>query len=137
MQNAITAALFALLSAATTPPDPVGVWKTPVDDGLVKLERCGADLCGRAVGSSRLATSPDQKDVKNPDAALRGRPIQGLLILRMHAKGPGRWGDGWIYNPKDGQTYKAELTVINPQQVHLRGCIVAPFCKTQTWTRSE
>ncbi len=136
MQNVIAAALVAFLSASTAPSDPVGVWKTPVDDGLVKLERCGADLCGRAVGSSRLSAVPDAKDVMNPDAALRGRPIQGLLILRMHAKGPGHWGDGWIYNPKDGQTYKADLTVIGPRQVHLRGCVVAPFCQTQTWNRS-
>lgn len=137
MQNVIAAALVALLSASTSTSNPIGLWKTPVDEGLVKLERCGADLCGRAVGSSRLHSVPDAKDVKNPNAALRGRPIMGLLILRMRVKGPGRWGDGWIYNPKDGQTYKADLTVINPQQVHLRGCVVAPFCQTQTWNRAE
>jgi uncharacterized protein (DUF2147 family) len=133
------AALFvlavALTGAPSQPVDATGLWKTPVDRGVIRIERCGADLCGRAVSSARLRALPDQKDARNRDPALRGRAIRGLLILKLHPLGPGRWGGGSVYNPDDGRTYKADLEMVGEGRLRLRGCIVAPFCRTQTWTR--
>lgn len=138
MTPTLAAAFASALLAGSIPAvDPVGVWKTPVDDGLIRIERCGADICGRPAGSARLRTVPDQKDVLNKDPALRGRLIRDIVIFRLQPVGPGHWGKGTIYNPKDGQTYQAELTISTPAQVKLRGCVVVPLCKTQTWTRSE
>jgi len=134
----VTAAIVsALLAGAASTTDPVGLWQTPVDNGLIRIERCGADICGRPAGSSRLRAMPDQRDVLNKDPALRGRLIRDIVIFRLQPIGPGRWGKGAIYNPKDGQSYQAELTVKSPAEVHLRGCVVFPLCQTQTWTRSE
>ncbi len=133
-------ALFALALAATSPspaPSVFGVWKTPVDAGVIRIAPCGARLCGAVVSSARLRVAPDQKDVRNRDPALRGRAIRGLTILEATAQGPGRWGAGWIYNPDDGGTYKASIEMVSPDRLHLKGCIVAPLCRTQTWTRAR
>ena len=130
--------LLALAMAAVAHTgDPVGVWKTPVDNGLVRLERCGADLCGHVAGSSRLLAFPDQKDARNKDQSLRGRVLMNLLIVKLHPLGSGRWGDGWVYNPDDGGTYKASLEMVDAGRLRLKGCLVAPLCRTQTWTRTE
>ena len=138
MQISTAVLVAALIAAAASPPsDPVGIWKTPVDDGLIKIERCGADICGRPFSSAHLRSVPDQKDVLNKDPNLRGRFIKNLLIFRLQPVGPGKWGQGTIYNPKDGGTYSAELTMPNANQVRLKGCLVAPFCKTQSWNRSQ
>jgi uncharacterized protein (DUF2147 family) len=54
-----------------------------------------------------------KRDQKNPDPALRQRELCGLTIIwGLHAVGPNQWDDGWVYNPKSGQTYnvKAEMT---------------------------
>ena len=131
-------AIFALALAAAAGSNPLGVWLTPVDQGHIQIERCGADICGRAVDSARMRDFPDQKDARNKDAALRSRTIKGLVIMRLHPQADGRWGDGWIYNPKDGGTYKADLQVVGGgTRLRLRGCVVAPFCQTQTWKRVE
>ena len=45
-------------------------------------------------------------DKKNPDPALRQRPLCGLTIFwALRPAGPDRWTDGGFYNPDDGQTY--------------------------------
>ena len=50
-----------------------------------------------------------------------------------------RDGDGWsggtLYNPDDGGTYKGRLMPTDAGHLAVRGCIVWPLCKTQTWTR--
>ena len=131
-------ALFALALATTARgPSPVGLWNTPEDGGVVRIERCGDDICGRPVSSSRLRAFPGQKDLRNRDPALRGRTIRGLLILKLHPLGPGHWGAGSVYNPNDGRTYKASLELTGGSRLRLQGCLVAPFCRTQTWTRAN
>jgi len=129
------AVAIAFMAAPSLLADVTGLWKTPVDGGVIRIEHCGADLCGRAVSSARMRAFPDQKDARNRDPALRGRAIKGLLILKLHPLGPGRWGGGSVYNPDDGGTYKADLEVVDQGRLRLRGCIVAPLCRTQTWTR--
>lgn len=134
------AVLFASLLAAsfsTSTFDPIGVWKTPVDEGLIRIERCGADICGRPAGSARLRTTPDQRDVMNKDPALRGRLIKDILIFKLRPTGPGHWGKGTIYNPNDGGTYSAEITLAGPAQLRLKGCVAPLLCQTQTWKRAE
>ena len=45
-------------------------------------------------------------DKKNPEPALRQRPLCGLTIFwGLRPAGSDRWIDGWFYNPNDGQTY--------------------------------
>ncbi len=39
------------------------------------------------------------------------------------------------YNGDDGGTYKATITPIDADHLKVRGCIVWPLCKTQTWMR--
>ena len=137
----LTALLSGVFLLSAAPPasgrDAAGLWRTPVDGGLVRIERCGADLCGRVAGSPRLRAVPDQKDIRNRDPTLRERPIKGLLIFRLHPLSAGRWAGGTIYNPDDGGTYKADLTMAPNGRIQVRGCIVDPICRTQTWTRAD
>ena len=136
---ATSIALSVLLQAASSssPLTPIGVWKTPVDDGLIRIERCGEAICGHVAGSPRLQNQPNQTDVLNHDPALRSRPILGLLMLKLNPKGPGHWGDGWIYNPKDGGTYTAKIEIVGEGRLRLTGCIAPFLCQTQVWTRES
>jgi len=114
-----------------------GLWKTPVQGGLIRIERCGEEICGRSMDSVVLRVHPDRMDVKNPDPALRSRLIKGMLILKARPTADGRWSDGWIYNPNDGKTYHLSLQLDGPTRLKITGCLVAPFCASQTWTRGE
>ena len=49
--------------------------------------------------------------------------------------GPTKWTGGKVYNPDDGGTYSGTIELLSDNQLKLKGCIVAPFCKTQVWNR--
>ena len=129
---------LALTVLATASGGIEELWKTPVDGGsLVRIEACGGAIRGRAVTSPRLRAFPGQTDVRNHNHALRGRALMGLLILKVRPLSPGRWGDGWVYDPEEGATYQGAITLRDDGRLELKGCVVAPFCKTQVWTRSD
>jgi uncharacterized protein (DUF2147 family) len=137
---ALAAALGAdpAASRAANRIDVTGLWNAPGDGGsTVRLERCDDGLCGYIVTSPHIQADPRQKDIRNRDAAQRGRPLRNLMFMKVRPIGPGRWGDGWVYNPEDGGTYKGVMTLHPDGALSLKGCIVAPLCKTQTWRRAS
>ncbi|MFG1464655.1 DUF2147 domain-containing protein [Xanthobacter sp. DSM 24535] len=140
-----TLLLAAALSIAALPiaalparaADVTGTWATPTKNGLVEITRCGSSVCGRLVSSDGIKADPGLKDVNNSNAALRTRPLKGLQILQGFAGGPAEWTGGEIYNADDGKTYSATLRLDGDNTLNVRGCVIVPFCKTQTWTRSR
>ena len=134
-------AAAALAASALAGPalagDPTGLWQTPTNGGQVRIERCGNALCGTLVTSAAIRANPNQLDVNNKDAAQRSRTLRGLRMLSGFTGGPTEWRGGSVYNPEDGGTYRGTITMTNDNTLRLRGCIVAPLCKTQTWTRVQ
>lgn len=131
------ASVLAATAFAAPPPgsDPVGLWQTPTHGGQVRISHCGAALCGVLVTSDNIRQNPSLTDSHNRDASLRGRPVRNLPMLSGFTGGPTEWSHGSVYNPEDGGTYHGTITMQGPNTLRLRGCIVAPLCKTQTWTR--
>jgi len=128
--------LSMLAAAAAMSPDAaVGRWRTETRNGIVEVERCGASICGRLVSSDGLRTNPNMLDINNKDAALRGRHLMNLQLLGGFTRGNGEWTGGTIYNGDDGGTYKATVTPIDADHLKVKGCIIWPLCKSQTWTR--
>lgn len=124
-----------LAAAPALAADATGLWQTPTRSGQVEISKCGASLCGRLVSSEGLKADPALKDVNNANAKLRGRPLKNLTILAGFSGGPTEWTGGSIYNAEDGKTYSASITLDGDSTLKLRGCVVAPLCKTQVWTR--
>lgn len=58
-----------------------------------------------------------------------------MQILGGFARGDGVWTGGTIYKADDGGTYKATVTPLDADHLQVKGCIVWPLCKSQTWTR--
>lgn len=113
----------------------VGKWRTPSRHGVVELSRCGESLCGHIVDSDGIRANPDLRDVNNKDSKLRTRKIKGMQMVGGFTRKGNEWVEGQIYNPEDGGTYKATITPVDANTLKLKGCIVWPLCKTQTWTR--
>lgn len=129
-------AVLALASPALA-ADPTGLWQTPTNGGQVRIARCGQALCGTLVTSDHIRREPNARDTQNKDSALRTRPLRGLTMLSGFTGGPSEWRGGSVYNPADGGTYRGTITLTNDNTLRLRGCIVAPLCKTQVWTRVQ
>ena len=127
----ITAAFAPGSASAQTAEDAFGVWRHPENGSYVEMSKCGDGLCAKII-----KTIDDQKtDDKNPDAALKSRPIIGLPIMTDAKKsGPASWA-GTLYNRADGKSYAGTITVKSADALDLKGCVLSVFCKTLTWTR--
>ena len=113
----------------------VGTWRTPGKNAIVEVSRCGASLCSKLLTSDGLKANPDMRDINNKDTAVRGRRLMGLQLMNGLKWDGQSWSGGTIYNAEDGGTYKATVSAIDADHLKLKGCIVWPLCKTQTWTR--
>lgn len=122
-------------AAAVSPDSAIGRWRTETRNGIVEVERCGASICGRLMSSDGLRTNPNMLDINNKDVGLRGRRLMNLQVLGGFTRGDGEWSGGTIYNGEDGGTYKATVTPIDADHLKVKGCIIWPLCKSQTWTR--
>jgi uncharacterized protein (DUF2147 family) len=130
------AALWFALTAAAPPPDTAnGYWLTETHHGIVHIMPCSASICGVLVTSDLLARTPDLTDHRNANPALRGRKLLGLTLLSGFHAVPTGWAGGTIYNPDDGDTYHARLTIIDANHLRVRGCVFVPLCRSQVWVR--
>ena len=135
---AIAAALLAAPCAyAQGATKPTGVWLTQAGDARVKVSKCGGGICGVIVGLKEPidpATGKPQVDDKNPNPALKKRPMIGLALFSgMHPVAPNKWS-GQIYNADDGGTYASSISVASPDTLRVEGCVGA-LCGGETWTR--
>ena len=128
--------LMSLAMAAAASSDAaVGKWKTETRNAIVEIARCGSSLCGKLLTSDGIAANPGLKDSKNKDEKLRGRLLKGLQILNGFRFENGAWKGGTIYKADNGKTYDATITLVDANTLKLKGCVVAPLCSSQTWTR--
>ena len=127
--------LMAAAMAAGGADSAIGRWKTETKNGIVEVAHCGTSICGRLVTSDGIKANPDLRDTQNKDASLRTRKLAGVQILGGFTRTEKEWTGGTIYNGDDGGTYKATVTPTDADHLRVKGCIVWPLCKSQTWTR--
>ena len=72
-----------------------------------------------------------------PNHSLRNRPIVGLQLMSdFEAAGKVQWGEGKIYDPESGKTYKCKITLTDPKRLEVRGYVgISLFGRTEIWTR--
>jgi uncharacterized protein (DUF2147 family) len=134
---ALTVALAAAASAAGGAADKadqaIGIWRHPENGSHIELYKCSDLLCAKLTNLE----DGQKADEKNPDVALRSRPLAGLVIMSGAKKTASNTWSGAIYNRADGHTYSGTLTVRSADLLDLKGCTMAVFCKTVTWTRVQ
>jgi uncharacterized protein (DUF2147 family) len=129
------AAVFALMASSALAADPVeGEWLTQAGTAKVRISPCAAKP-DRICGLVTWMQTPSN-DTRNPNAALRSKPIVGSALIRdFKQAGPGRWNGGKIYNPEDGKTYDSKISLNANGTLKVEGCILM-VCQAQTWRRS-
>ena len=100
--------------AAAPATGPFGLWQT--QEGNVRVEQCGANLCGYG-----------EKDGKKSD--------QLVLINMKPSSDHSEWA-GRIANPNTGKKYDGTVTMRGPNQLRVQGCILGgALCGGTTWKR--
>jgi uncharacterized protein (DUF2147 family) len=94
---------------------PLGVWLTEEKEGKVRIEQCGANICGYAV---------DRQSNSN-----------GEQVLINMKPGQDKWS-GRILDPDTGSTYDSTIALKGSDTLRVQGCAFGGvFCGGQTWTR--
>jgi uncharacterized protein (DUF2147 family) len=94
---------------------PLGMWQTEEKEGMVRIEACGANLCGYSV---------DAKTNEN-----------GEKVLINMKPGSDKW-TGRIHDPKSGSNYDSTIALKGSDRLRVQGCAFGGmFCGGQTWTR--
>jgi uncharacterized protein (DUF2147 family) len=136
---ALLLALLVTTSAGAQSVNPIGVWLHPNGRIQVEIAPCGDRWCGKLVWFKwpNDAQGLPLVDLKNPDPALRSRPLLGLTILRgLRRTGERTWEDGKIYNAEDGANYNAEISYQDNGVMRVRAYVLLPlFGETEIWTR--
>ncbi len=105
--------------ASTTSPSattPLGLWLTQEKQGKVRIEQCGANLCGYSV---------DAKSNQNGEQ----------ILINMKPVSDAKWS-GRILDPDTGSTYDSIIALQGSDTLRIQGCAMGGmFCGGQTWSR--
>ncbi len=129
-------AVALVLAAATpaapaAPSDPTGEWRVARGFATIRIVDCDGRYWGIVASEQKPGV-----DRKNPDTALRGRPTLGMPIL-LGMK-PGRDNNEWsgsIYNAEDGRTYSGKISLVDPNTLEIKGCVLGLLCGGEKWIR--
>lgn len=131
---AVMMAALCFGSVEASAADATGTWLRSSGSSKIRIEPCGAALCGTVVW-----TKVPTKDVHNPDPAKREESVVGRRVL-LGLK-PTDTVDQWkgeVYNAEDGKTYTGYVTLQGDGTLKLQGCVLGGLiCKSDQWSRSR
>jgi len=100
----------AAVAPASDPNSPLGIWATEENKGNVRIEECGANLCGYAEKTGEK------------------------ILINMKPQGS-KW-TGRIYDPNSGRKYDSTIALKGTNALKVQGCAFGGmFCGGQTWKR--
>lgn len=137
LQLLFTLSMSASQALAQLSEQALGTWAEENSEAHIEIAPCGADLCGHIVWLKDPLAKDGQPvtDINNPNAALRSRPILGLLIMAgLRPNEDNTFLEGQVYNTDDGKVYDIYLTP-KGQTMEVEGCLLKYLCSSQTWTR--
>jgi uncharacterized protein (DUF2147 family) len=107
----VDAAPVAVAPAPTRAANtPIGIWATEENKGNIRVEPCGANLCGYA------------------------ETTHERILINMKQDGA-RWS-GRIHDPDSGRNYDSTIAMKGPNLLRVQGCAFGGmFCGGQTWKR--
>ncbi|HEY7245271.1 MAG TPA: DUF2147 domain-containing protein [Xanthobacteraceae bacterium] len=136
----LLAVAFVSASAiASLAADPAGTWLTAEGKATMRVSDCSGALCASIIALKEPndpQTGRPKTDAHNADAGKRNRPIVGVqILLGLRPQGANKWA-GRVYNPEDGKTYDATVTMEDSNHLKVQGCVLF-ICEANTWTRKR
>jgi uncharacterized protein (DUF2147 family) len=129
-----TFSLFAQNKAS----DIEKIWLNGTKTGKIKITKTGDTYSGKIVWLAvpKNEAGQDKTDINNPTEAKHKTPIMGLVILSgFKYDGDNVFSGGTIYDPKNGKTYSCKITIIDANNIDVRGYVgFSLLGRTERWT---
>lgn len=99
----------------------VGLWKSPDNSLMIKIDKIGDQFQGRIVWVAQTDMSQIQLDENNPDQQLRKLPLKGNKIIKELSFNPqdSKWIGGVFYNHAEGKHYRCQISYHSPNQIRI------------------
>lgn len=126
--------IFALLINAHAKTERiVSNYMVPSKDGAIQIY----EKDGKYYGKITLNKDPNKLDENNPDKTKQTRKILGLDILNdFKFDGDDTWGNGTIYDSKNGKTYSCKITRNENGDINIRGFVgLSLLGRTEIFTK--
>jgi uncharacterized protein (DUF2147 family) len=132
---------FFLCTFALSAQSIVGTWKT-VDDATGKAKSYVQiyEQNGKFYGKiTKLLLPEDQGKLCTECAgADKGKPVEGMVIVKDLKKIDAYWGKGTIMDPKTGKVYSCYMELQGNEKMKVRGYLgLAALGRTQYWYKAN
>lgn len=128
----------ASLLSAQKPDDIIGKWYTEGKECIVEIYKTGEKYFGKFAWFKSEYDTKNKKDINNPNENLRSRLVLGTTFMTDFVFDDDEWVDGRVYNPEDGNTYKAILSLEDENTLKMRGYVGIPALgQSVFWTKVE
>lgn len=136
-----TLSIILFTAAAAVAQDVTGKWKTIDDEtgeakSIVEIYKKN----GKVYGKVAEILNPAKKNATCKDCPgdAKGKPIEGLVILKGLEKDGDEYSGGTIMDPQNGKVYKCYIALENENKLKVRGYIgFSLLGRTQYWTRVD
>lgn len=127
------------LSAQADDPDQiVGIWKSPSEGMMIKIDKVGNQFQGRIVWLNATEKSQPVLDENNPDERLQKIPLKGNKVIQELSFNSAEiaWEGGTFYNHEEGKLYNCHISLRNGDKIR-----ITKYIQTQkdgieeTWVR--
>ncbi len=117
----------------------LGIWLSEKKDAKVEIFKSKNKYSGKLIWGAEMYEADGKtplKDTKNPDAALRNRSRQNLIMISGLTYDDGEYIDGKLYDARSGHTYSLKMKLNNDNNLEMRGYYgVSLLGQTMHWTR--
>ena len=118
----------------------IGVWKSPDNSYMIKIDKIGNHFQGRIVWLSSNDQNQMKLDVNNPNQQLRNLPLKGNKIIEelSYSTGESLWNGGTFYSYTEGKVYHCQISMQSSNQIRILKYIRnQQEGKEETWTRQQ
>lgn len=140
MKKAIlTVLLIAFVAVTGSAQDVFGKWKTIDDEtgeakSIVEIYKKDGKVFGKVV--EILNPAKKNATCDKCEGTDKGKPIQGLVILKDLKKDGSEYNGGTILDPNKGKVYKALIALEGADKLKVRGYIgFSLMGRSQYWER--
>ncbi len=121
--------------------DVTGKWKTIDDEtgeakSIVEIYKQNGKVYGKVV--EILNPAKKNATCEKCPAEAKGKPIEGLVILKGLEKDGDEYSGGTILDPNNGKVYKCLIALESPNELKVRGYVgFSLLGRSQYWQRVQ